>query len=231
MSSSAPSATALTWLRTGDLRALIDADGKPLVAAPAQATLRHKTEDHEVIGILTEGWACHSVLLADGRNQILDVLIPGDAFGLGEILGGDRSGTISAVTALRYRPFQTDGLIQCLAARRRAALLFTGYLLRMHERRSLHALMLGRFSARERIARFLVEIHTRLAERRLADGPVFPLPLTQTQIGDHLALTSVHVNRVLRRLRDDGVVTVRERYVRALDWAALRRIALLPTQR
>jgi DNA-binding transcriptional regulator LsrR (DeoR family) len=49
----------------------------------------------------------------------------------------------------------------------------------------------------------------------------FDLPLTQDHLGEATGLTSVHVNRVLRSLRNDGLVLCRSRRVQILNWPLL----------
>lgn len=51
----------------------------------------------------------------------------------------------------------------------------------------------------------------------LANGAAFDLPLTQEQLADALGLTSVHVNRVLKRLRDEGLMELRNRTITLLN--------------
>ena len=66
---------------------------------------------------------------------------------------------------------------------------------------------LGRGRADQRIATLLLDLHGRLYRTGPANGDGFSIPITQDQIADHLELTRVHVNRVLRRLSDAGIAT------------------------
>jgi CRP-like cAMP-binding protein len=59
----------------------------------------------------------------------------------------------------------------------------------------------------------------------VASTDTFPFPLTQEHVGDALGLTAVHVNRTLRGLREDGVLSIHARQLQIHDWKALRRIA------
>ena len=62
---------------------------------------------------------------------------------------------------------------------------------------------LGKGHADERIATLLLDLRGRLhAQAGLANGDGFYIPMTQQEMADHLGLTLVHVNRVLRRLRE-----------------------------
>lgn len=82
-------------------------------------------------------------------------------------------------------------------------------------------LNVGRRDARSRIAHLLCEIATRLRAPVASGSFDFPFPVTQFQLGDAAGLTSVHVNRILRGLREQGIVDFRNQKVRVLDWAAL----------
>jgi CRP-like cAMP-binding protein len=84
---------------------------------------------------------------------------------------------------------------------------------------------LGRRSAVARVAHFFCEMQARLAVVGLADAAGFALDITQTDLAECLGLTSVHVNRVLRRLREAGLALFRDGRVEILDPPGLARIA------
>lgn len=58
------------------------------------------------------------------------------------------------------------------------------------------------------MAHFLLELLTRLQAIGMADERAYRMPLTQELIGDALGLSVPHVNRTLRRLREDALVTI-----------------------
>jgi CRP/FNR family transcriptional regulator len=76
------------------------------------------------------------------------------------------------------------------------------------DQRRLHSWVtgLGRGNAEERIAAMLLDFRLRLHRAGLA-GDSFRLPMTQQQMADYLGLTVVHVNRVLKRMRDAGSIS------------------------
>ena len=76
-----------------------------------------------------------------------------------------------------------------------------------------HLVAVGRCSAVERVAHFLLELLTRLQLVGMADERSFRLPLTQELISDTLGLSIPYVNRVLRQLRDDGLVSIKDQLV------------------
>lgn len=83
---------------------------------------------------------------------------------------------------------------------------------------------IGRRTSVERVAHLMCELYVRVCNVDPCDGGKFPLPLTQAEIGDALGLTAVHVNRVLRRLRLDAVMTLAGGYVTINDFTMLARI-------
>ncbi|MCA1776826.1 MAG: Crp/Fnr family transcriptional regulator, partial [Loktanella sp.] len=70
-----------------------------------------------------------------------------------------------------------------------------------------HLVNLGRRSAEVGMAHFLLELGARLQLVGVGDKSGYDCPLTQHHLADTLGLTSVHVNRVLRNLREDGLLT------------------------
>ena len=87
------------------------------------------------------------------------------------------------------------------------------------------AASIGRLDAHARLCVLLLDIHDRLRHRELINRPTFNLPLTQEQIADHLGLTLVHVNRTLRRLREEKIVLVDRQVVIIQDIERLRELA------
>ena len=84
---------------------------------------------------------------------------------------------------------------------------------------------LGRLNALGRVAHFLAETHCRLVATGLSHGQRFRLPLTQADIGEACGLTNIHVSRMLKELRDQGIASMEEQTVEFLDRDRLYRIA------
>jgi CRP-like cAMP-binding protein len=159
--------------------------------------------------LMLDGWAYRSCLLADGRRQIIQFVLPGDLI-TGFPPGVRHLGGITALTNVIYctaPKLEGGGLAQ--AAATSAALDFK-YLHRQIVR-------LGRLNAQERILDWLLELRERLMLVDASASETFPLPLTQEVIADTLGLTSVHVNRTLQGLRKDNLVKIGRGMVTFLD--------------
>jgi CRP-like cAMP-binding protein len=87
------------------------------------------------------------------------------------------------------------------------------------------ALSLGRRDAKARTANLFCELRLRLGVVGLADPTGYALALTQTDLAECLGLTSVHVNRVLKELREGGIIEFRGGQVSILGLAQLERTA------
>ncbi len=173
---------------------------------------------------LSGGWACRVVDWLDGRRAIVEIYLPGDMVGLeAAVLGRPVDETV-AVTALTVQAIDAQMLAELMAQPPAAAAILW---LRAGQQRRVDRLAaaLARRDAHERLALMLVDLYDRLCERGLVTGPSYPLPLTQQQIGDHLGLTLVHVNRVLRSLREKEIVSVDRHVVTIRDLDRLRQLA------
>ena len=85
------------------------------------------------------------------------------------------------------------------------------------------AVVNARLSALARLAHLLCELACRYGVARDGGQVAYDLPMTQQHMGDVTGLTSVHVNRMLRQLREAGLADVASRRATILDWAALCR--------
>src|SRR3954466_4551893 len=175
--------------------------------------------------LLESGWVARTRKTEDGRRQIMMVFLPGDLMGIKSMLLERQPDTIECLTDARVRMIDHERLLE-LVAHDAAVAMRVMFQLAEDERR-LHNWIaaLGRGHADERIATLLLDLRGRLSRAGLEAGEGFRLPMTQQEIADHLGLTLVHVNRVLRRFREAGVVTVNRGAVTIDEMAGLSQLA------
>jgi CRP/FNR family transcriptional regulator, anaerobic regulatory protein len=166
--------------------------------------------------LIRGGLAVRSCDLPNGRRAIFDLFIAGDVCGLDHAYTQRPSDEITAAGRVAYHALAPPDF-RSLLSHPQAALLITALVSEARHRIERIAAMIGRFDARARICALLLDIEDRLRHRGLVSGPSFPFPLTQEQIADHLGLTLVHVNRTLRRLRQEGLVLIERQVVTLLD--------------
>jgi len=179
--------------------------------------------------LLVEGFIARYKDLADGQRQIMEVHVPGDFLDLHSFLLKRLEHSIGSLTPVRVAYVPHDALRKITEDHPHLArLLWFSTLLDAAIHRE-HIVSVGRRSAASRIAHLICELQVRLEVVGLSRDMRFALPLTQSDMADATGLTSVHVNRMLKRLRDEELVTMRGGEVTIHDWDRLQRIAEFST--
>jgi CRP-like cAMP-binding protein len=163
--------------------------------------------------LIAEGIAIRFRILRDGQRQILDFLLPGDLAGITSCRFDNALYSVRMLTPGVVSPVPVARLLGLFETHpQQAAELFWSF---AAETAILaeHLIAVGRRSAPERIAHFLLELHARLHKVGLADETRYRLPLTQEMISDALGLSIPYVNRILQQLRQDGLVMIKDQLV------------------
>jgi CRP/FNR family nitrogen fixation transcriptional regulator len=147
-------------------------------------------------------------LTSDGRRQIIDIVLPGEVFGFDgwgqHATSAEAASTDGAVVRRRCRR-RLEALADDDAEVARQVRQFTSRgLARAHER----LLMLGRCTAAERVAMFLLEMQERLAGSATHGAGTVTLPMARTEIGDYLGLTMETVSRTIGAFAKAGTITL-----------------------
>jgi CRP-like cAMP-binding protein len=183
--------------------------------------------EHRFVYRVIEGWAARTRALGDGRDQCILIFLPGDFFALKSMFVTSHPDSVCTLSAAIIEQIDYRDLDSVFAEDPDVARRCMWQV--VEEERRLHnwVVSLGQGSADERLARLLIEFHGRLsASGTIApEALTFAMPLTQSQLADHLGITAIHVNRVLRALRLKGIVTVRGGDVSIQDLARLTEIA------
>jgi CRP-like cAMP-binding protein len=175
--------------------------------------------------LLVEGIVCRFKDLSDGQRQIMELHVAGDFIDLHGFLLKRLEHNVGAMTPVRLAIVPHDRLRRITEEHPHLArMLWFSTLMDASIHRE-HILSIGRRTALSRIAHLLCELYLRLEVVDLAGEWRFRLPLTQTDIADVTGLTSVHVNRMLKSLRDDGLLTFRGGEVTIHDLPRLQQVA------
>jgi CRP-like cAMP-binding protein len=165
---------------------------------------------------LLEGWACRQLILSDGRRQILGFLLPGDV--LVPDFEGLLFGNVIALTPVFTGDFpQRDGPNAFYTEGALLPAALGSSKLEWERLLNQQVLRLGRMSGRERTAHLLLELHERLTNAGLCQGPRMPFPLTQEALGDALGMSTVHVNRTMQQLKREAAIVYASRNVLLVD--------------
>lgn len=194
-----------TTIRTFTMIFQIDTEIDPSVrrghvreVAPKTLLFGEGDPNHGIMAVL-DGCIVLTRALADGRRQIVDLLGPGDLFGFEA--GATHDCAAEAVTRSRIRAYHPTSPMNAMIA---------GTLLkragRALSRQRDHAFLLGRKSARERVASGLLRLDDVLG----GGSGRFECPLTRQDLGDWLGLVLETVSRTLSGLQREGLIVVHE---------------------
>ena len=177
-----------------------------------------------ICSVLVDGFAFRQKVTGDGSRQIIAICIPGDAVDLQNMFLETSDHSVQMLTGGTVADLKRSDLQQ-LALSRSAigAAIIKATLVEASILREW-VVTVGRRDARERIAHVLCEFAVRLEARGLTTGG-FELPMTQEQLADTTGLTPVHVNRVLKGLEDEGLITRHRRKIQFPDWRAMQAAA------
>ena len=175
--------------------------------------------------ILAEGWVCSYKLLRNGSRQIVDFQIPGDFLGLRSVLFRTADHNVEPITAVEASEVLQSDLLQAFSTTPRLATAVLWAASRDEAMVVEHLVGIGRRDARERTAHLLLELSARLTLVGRGTRNGFACPLTQYHLADALGLSAIHVNRVLRELREDGLATFQTGKVTIHDFKKLAELA------
>lgn len=210
---------------------LNDDDRNALLALPhkLKALRRHEfvvreDEAPKECCVLVSGFAiCHKTA-GNGGRQIFSIHMRGDAIDLHNSLLGraDHSVEMLSKGEAAFIPVgDVRRLTLAHPALGHAMLLETLVEAAIFREWTLNV---GRRDARSRMAHMLCEFAVRLEAAGLGASMDYVLPMTQEELADTLSLTSIHVNRTLKSLVAEGLVTHTARSVRITDWHALAKL-------
>ena len=210
-----------------------DAEREALAAAcadvrrcAAREDLVREGEPAGAMNVVLSGFACRYRVIADGRRQIVVFFVPGDFCDYRNVLlertdHGVATLTQSSVASIA--PAALEALIARWPTIERA--LARAQLVEAAITREA-LVSIGQRTAGERLAHLFCELFWRLRAVGQTRGAACELPFTQTELGDTLGLSAVHVNRTLQELRRSGLITLRERELTIHDLDALSTLAL-----
>ena len=192
---------------------------------PAKTTICRAGEITSVYYTLLEGWAFRYKLLPDGRRQILSFLLPGDTISF-QLMRSERLHfSVQALTDVSLCVFDREELSRYVAERPALVARLDELTARETAASDDRLTDLGRRAAHERVARLLVQLSLRLRRRNLEKDGSFVFPLRQHHIADALGLTTVHVSRVLKQLKKDGLVSIDDQRLTIRDAHMLRKVS------
>lgn len=175
--------------------------------------------------IMLEGWAYRYKVLADGSRQIMAYLLPGDLCDQHIFILDRMDHSIGLLTDAKLAFIPEETIVTLTDRCPRVARGFWWSTL-VDEAVLRHWLLnMGQRDAYARIAHLFCELWDRLTQVGLRTGNQMEVPLTQEELGDTMGLTGVHINRMIKRMREEGLIELRNKCLHILDIDRLRAIA------
>ena len=210
-------------LSEGDRTALLALPHKLRTLEPSQYVVR-EGDKAEHSCLLLSGYAFRQKIVGDGGRQILALHIKGDMMDLQNSLLGRADHNVQALTRIEIAMIPREAVLELTEQRPAIGrAMWHDTLVDGSVHREWTA-SIGRRDARARVAHLLCEFALRLQVAGLVEQNGYELPMTQEQLADCIGLTPVHVNRTLKALEADGLISRTKRSVRAEDWDKLARV-------
>lgn len=200
-----------------------DETSLPLCRFRRHQHLVRAEEPHQAIYRIEEGWVSRYSLLASGRRQITALYLPGELCEPHWLLEDRSRESVIALTSVRARriPIRAQSGAASPLVEARSLLAESRSLI---QRQAQWIAALGRKSALERLCAVLANLFERMRQTGRAPGNSCSMPLTQVDLADIVGLTPIHVNRVLKDLRERHLLEMRDRCMVVPDPALVQRI-------
>jgi CRP-like cAMP-binding protein len=208
----------------------LDEDDRSAILALPYRVIQLRPQEHIVregdrpqhCCLMLGGFAFRHKVAGNGGRQIFSIHMKGDLADLQNSLLGFADHNLQALTQVEAAMIPIEA-IQTLAFARpsvgRAMWYETLVDASIFREWTLNV---GRREARVRMAHMLCEFALRLETAGLGQRCDYELPMTQEQLADALGLTSVHTNRMLMALAQDGLIVRTQRSVKIVDWPGLQ---------
>jgi len=185
----------------------------------------HEGDQPANIYLLVDGCVFRSTVTPSGGRQIMALHIPGAILNLQNLFLPQIDHPISTLVPTTVALIAHRDIQNLLEAHPMIALriLHQTFIETAISRKWLTSV--GRRTAHGSIAHFISEFIVRMRAAGRCEGNTCDFPLTQTELGDALGLSTVHVNRTVKKLRQDGLISWHHHSLTVHDWDGLNRIA------
>lgn len=199
-------------------------------AYPAREELLRPGERPAGIHFLLSGLSCRYSLLPNGHRQITALLLPGDIVGHESLVHRPCVETVSTLSSTRYAYIPTRAVASWLESCSPLGQSFWGIQALQAEVHRHWLVNVGCRPALQRIAHFFCETVIRSRTPATLAATMCTLPITQIELADITALTPVHVNRILTRLKREKLALFKGGVLRIPDLAALCSLAAFESE-
>lgn len=196
-------------------RAANELAGACLRHYPAGATIFESGNEEPSILFINHGWAICAKILPNGTRIVTEFALRGDL--ISTTSSALAQETVQALSPVSLYEFPGRLLGRGADLSPQFAKIIVTEMIKRQARMSERIANIGRRDALERTGHLLLELAIRAGESARPDFAGFVCPLKQSDIGDAVGLSTVHINRVLKDLRTNGLLSFRNGIVEFLD--------------
>ena len=191
----------------------------------ARVALIEEGDRPENVHAILEGFACRYKILTNGERQIMAWLVPGDICDMHVSILGEMDHCIGTLAPCKVA-YIPRHMIEDLTSRHPAINRALWWSTLVDEGTLREWLVnMGRRPADKQMAHLFCELFVRLQSVGETTGTSFDFPLTQDELADTLGVSTVHVNRMLQQLREDGLIILKGKTLTNLDLDGLKAFA------
>ncbi len=203
-----------------DRDAILDLPVRRMSYRPQEYIVREGDQPQHCC-VLLSGFSFRSKVAGNGGRQVFSIHMRGDMADLQNSLLGTADHNLQALDHVEVAQVPIEALQDLAFARPEVGRAMWYDTLVDASIFREWTLNVGRRRAHARAAHLLCELGLRFEAAQLGDRDGYELPMTQEQLADALGLTTVHTNRTLMALSEDGLISRSRRALRIEDWAGL----------
>jgi CRP-like cAMP-binding protein len=203
-----------------DARILREAGAGRVRRLQSGETLIHEGQRPESVHLIVDGWAYRCNVGADGQRVITGLFLPGDLCDMSVYLLAQMDHSIIALTPVTLIEIDRRNCDRMTASPAILRAILRDQLVGASIMRRWLVGM-GQRDALPRLAHLMCEIFVRQRGIRAGQTTTCSMPLRQQELAEVLGMSAIHVNRMLTRLRDDGLIELKQKTLTIPDFAAL----------
>lgn len=188
-------------------RDLLERLSRPVREIEAKQDMIKEGDVPDKVFLILSGFACRYKMIGGGKRQIMAFLVPGDFCDFQVFILQEMDHNIGTLSKCHVVELARDTILELTERPAIARAFWWASLVDAAVLREWLVNM-GQRTAEERIAHLLCELLMRLEAVGLVRDNTYSLPITQIDLADTMGMTNVHANRMLTRLRDDGLIEI-----------------------
>lgn len=205
-----------------DLLEALERHAQPVAAGELMTSME---QDYPPLMVVKSGWLISERVDPEGHRRIVRTHHPGDVIGFTDLSFSETPCQTFAKSNATVCPFTRSSLKTLLSKSPRLGSLLLALSVIEQAMQDDRTLVTGRSHAPGKIALFILQTIEKLQLVNHHSDEQFYCPMTQTDIGDLVGMTSVHVSRTFKKLEQARCVRREKSFIQILDEPTLERLS------